>query len=161
MKNGFQRLDGGLRIAGNINDQAGAQGRGDGAAHGGKWGIFQSLTAHVFSESFQDAFAHRPGSLRRDIAGGDPGASGCDHQPCMLGLFTDCKSNPGYIIGNNHALVHAEPGLAKAVDDGGPGAVYAQTPGTGVTYGDDGSVHICDSTFRGNPTEVGPRAGKQ
>ena len=161
MKNSFQRLDRGLRIAWNIDNQAGAQSAGNSAAHGGKRSIFQSLAAHMFSESIQDALAYRTRRLRRNVAEGDTGASGGNHQPRLLGLLPYCERNPRHVVGDNLTSIHIKTGLPEAVDDGGSGTIDTQAAGAGVAYGNDGGVHICDSTFSGNHTDVGTRVCKE
>src|SRR5665213_783165 len=147
VKYGFQRLHGCAWIAWDIDNQTAAKGSGNGAAHGSKRSMVQSFTAHLFPKPIQDALANHSCGLWRDIAGGNTGASRCDHQSGLASLLAQRGGNPGQVIGNNQVTVHNETGLLQAMDDLRPGAVGAKAAKTGVADGNVPSVHICDSTL--------------
>jgi hypothetical protein len=143
----LKRCDRSSRIAGNIHDQAGAEGAGNGAAHRSEGGVFQSLAAHVLAKTFEDAVANLSSGFRGHIAEGNTSATRRDYQARAACLFANLGSNLLHVIGDDQVAVHSETGMPQANRDFWPGTVDSKTLKTGIADGDDDGVHNCDFTF--------------
>lgn len=147
MQHGLERLHSRSRIAGDIDNQAGAQGSRNGAAQWSQRSISQSFAAHEFSETLHDAFADRARGLGRDIAGRNSSASGGDHKLRPRRLLAQDRHNLVHFIGNNQYSLDGETSASETRSNVGAGTVFSETRDTGVAHGDDNSIHIRNSTF--------------
>ena len=147
MQDGFEGLHGCPGAAGDVDDEGRAEGAGDGAAHGGERGVFETFAAHELAETVENAFANGSGGLGGDVARGDAGASGGDDELRLGGLFTQGAGDLLVFVWKDQNAGDGEAGVAEPSSQLRTGTVLPAAVKTGVAYGDDDGVHSGNFTF--------------
>ncbi len=147
MQHGFQRLHGCAWATGQVENQAAAEGSGDGAAQRGHGRMFQAFAAHSLAKPLHNAFAYRAGSFGRDVPRGNSGSAGCNNESRPRSLLAQCGCNLLDLIGNEEDRIDEETRCAQAVRDRWTGKIVAQSLETGVAHSNDNSGHMGDFTF--------------
>ena len=147
MQHGFERMHSGFGIAGHIDDQALAQGAGNGATHSSEWCLLCTLAPHPLSETFQNAFASRSRGFRCDVSRSNPGTACGNNETVSSGLLAQNGDNLIQIVRNSQNSLDRKTGMAQAGRNCRTGAVYPLACKAGIANGNNNGVHIGDSTW--------------
>jgi hypothetical protein len=131
---GQQGVDGGLGLAGHIQDDARSERRADAAAQDGQGCSTPPFGAHQLGDAGKRAVADGKSCLRGHIACGDAGTSGGDDEPDEGGGLAQCVLDGFLLVWNRKQGNRFEPTGAQSPGDSGAGKILLQSFGTGVAY---------------------------
>jgi hypothetical protein len=109
-QSGAEGTDRSCRAAGQVEDDAGAEGSADGAAEDGEGRLAAAFGTHQLGDAGQEAVADGEGGLRSDVAGGDAGASCGNHQGGGGGRAAECVLELLLIVWKREAQYCLEAG---------------------------------------------------
>ena len=132
----------------NVHNQRSSQRSRPGPAQRGKFGGLAPLGPHQFAEPIEYPLTDHPRGLRRNIACGDPRATGGDHQRYFGCCVPDGGRNGWDVVRYRYGDTDRKSGLLERPGGQWPGHIFAAARMAGVTDGDNGGVHWPDSTFR-------------
>jgi len=135
---GQQGTGGSGGLAGNVEDDACAEGSAEAAAERGERGGAAAVGAHHFGNAVEQTIADGEGRLGGNVAGGDSGASGGDDEAGLGGGFPQCVLDGSLLVWNYKQGNRFESVRAQDESDGGSGKVFPLAAGARVADGNYG-----------------------
>lgn len=113
VNHGLERFDRTFGAARQIQDDGIAANAAEAAAQGRERSVARALGAHALGDAFEEAIAEGAGSFGSDIARGDAGSPGGDHQTSFFEQLQNGGANGGFFVGNDAGGGDVKPLLAQ------------------------------------------------